>query len=352
MVVPVVLLGRRGLRPALAMLAAAAPLVLFWLVRNAAEFGNPLYPQAIGPFDGYTSPLGVFETPIATHILDGNWDVVGRWLRLARELVGLAFLLPLAGVVAGALAWRRGRRDAATIAGVVLISVAGYLWTPFTGGGPDGTEFLIGSQLRYALPALLLSAPLVAALAPRALALGAAAVMLAFGLYELRDAGARPELDLGGLDVAIGLAAAAGAIVLPRLRRLPPALVCAVLLAAATTVVLRVQDPAPPTTTERLLATCKDPTIGIVAVTDVRSLMGRDFDLDIVSIDEPAAAGRRPILDAAALDRRIAAMAPDLVVGAPGPTQARGWDGPRGWRKLASEGAASFYAPPDGCASS
>jgi hypothetical protein len=355
---PLVMHGRRGLRPALTMVAAAAPLVLFWLVRNTVEFGNPLYPQAVGPLAGYTSPLARFDTPIATHILEGHGEIVGRWLRLARDLVGFAFVLPLGAAAAGVVGWRRRRRGVVAAAGVVLVSFAGYLWTPFTGGGPDGTPLLIGSQLRYALPAFLLAAPVVAAVAGRRLAIAAALPMLVFGAVKIVEGkGARADVDLTTTAVLSGLAFGVVALAIAlrdghATRRAPApvlAALAAVLVAGATALVLHEQAPRPPTVTEALLVACPDPHVGVVAAQDVRSLMGREFELPVVAVDEPAEAGRRPIPTGPALDRRIAALAPDVVVAYPGPTQPAAWRGPPGWKRVARVGRATFFAPPGGC---
>lgn len=356
---PVLLRGRRGIPVAATVAATAAPLVLFWLLRNVAEFGNPLYPQALGPLEGFTSPLARFDTPIASQVLKGNWEVIARWLGLVRDLMGLASLLAIGATIVGVLALRQRNRVLAGVAGVAVLSTAGYLWTPFTGGGPDGTAFLIGSQLRYALPALLLAAPVVAAaLGPRA-GVVVAAPMLLFGLVKIaQNASGRPELDLDASVVLVGVAAATLALtvalrpeLIGRARRAPELLfgLAVVLTVGAVTGILRFQDPQPPTVTERLLAGCRGGKVGVVGARNMRELMGRRFEIEVVAIDEAAPAGRRPIFEPSALDRRIGTVRPDLVVGYRGPTQAREWNGPRGWRTVARRGPARFYAPPAGC---
>lgn len=334
-------------------LGAAASLVAFWLVRNTVEFGSPLFPLDLGPLEGYESPLTAFETPIATHILDADGAIVSRWLELVRNLYGPAALLPIAAVVAGAVAWWRGRREFALAAAVAFVALAAYSVTPYTGGGPEGTLFLIASQLRYAIPAVCLGAALVAAAVPR-FAPPIAVLLVAFGAYRLAevDETSRSDVDLTTPRVLFA-AAVAIAVALVWARRpsvkAPLALASTGLLAVGIALFLHTKDPQPPGLTERLLANCQQGRVGVVQFQGLRTLMGRRFDVEIVMIDRASKAGRTPILDPAELDRRIAELQPDLIAHTPGLLQAPGWDGPPGWRVVARLGPSYLIAPPDGC---
>lgn len=334
-------------------LAAAGSLIGFWLIRNAVEFGNPLFPLDLGLLRGHQSPLTVFETPIASHILDANRTIVSRWLELVRDSYGLAFLLPFAAILAGAVAWWHGRRELALAGAVTFVALAAYFVTPYTGGGPDGTLFLIGSQLRYAIPAVCLGAALVAAAAPRWVPVIAAALVL-FGAYRLAevDESPRPDVDITAARVLLAAAAAVVVTVVWAKRpRVNAAASLGIAAAGLLTVALflHAKDPQPPTLTEKLLANCSGGRVGVVQFRELRVLMGRRFDVPLVMVDRAAPAGRTPILDPAELDRRIAELRPDLIAHAPGPLQAAGWDGPPGWRVVARYGPAYLSAPPNGC---
>jgi 4-amino-4-deoxy-L-arabinose transferase-like glycosyltransferase len=343
-------------RRATVVVAAAAPLVLFWLVRDAVEFGNPLYPFGGGPLDGLSSPLNQFDTPIAVHLAEFNGDVLSEWLRLARDFVGFAFLLPFAAAVIAVIAWRRGHGDLARVALVTVAALLTYLITPFTGGGPDGNVTLLGSSLRYAMPVFLLAAAVAAAAARRWSPLVAAPLVL-FGVVKLFDAAStgRPDMEVTApraLAALAGGAVAAGVwAYAPRVRASAriTAAAAAALLAVALAAVLHHQDPRPPTLSERLLASCTSGPVGVVHTRDLRSLMGRRFDVPVVMVDRPAPAGRRPIADAAALDRRISELRPGLLVRLPGVLEPRGWGGPPGWHPVGEVKGATVLAPPGRC---
>jgi hypothetical protein len=355
-VLGLLLFAKRDRAPMIGIVvAAAAPLVAFWLIRDAVEFGNPLFPLSAGPLHGLSSPLTQLEDSIAKQIARGNGTVVARWLRLARDVLGFAFLLPFAAALTGVWAWRRGNRPLLLAAGVAVAGLLTYLVTPYSGGGPHGISFLIGSSFRYESPALLLAAAVVAAL-HRRVAWATAAALLVFGAYKLRHGlTGRADVDVttarSAVAVVSGLAIAALWGGIPR-RALGPPAVAAVagVLVVAIAGALQEQSPRPPTQTERLLAArCPGGRVAFMHVSDLRDLMGRRFEVAVQSVDLPAPAGRRPILDAGAANRRIAELHPALLAESDALLQPKRWHGPPGWRPVGGVGGATLLAPPQGC---
>lgn len=354
---PLLLLGRRGVRQAVAIAVPAAGLVGFWLVRNTAEFGNPLFPLEAGPLTGNTSPLDpLVETPLADHLLAADRTVLERWLDLVGDLLGPAALLPVAAVVLALLAARRGRPAALVAAALVTVWFGAYLVAPYTGGGPDGTLLLLlGSGLRYGLPVLLLAAAVMAAYSGR-WAFPAAFVVLVWAAVEaVQGTPLRPELDVtaarAAAAVVAGLAVAGLAWRRPRLPLPVPATaaLATCLAGAAIALGLAAQARQPPTATDRLLADrCPGGRVAVAHVTSLRALLGRDLDVEVVGVDREAAAGRAPILDPKAADARVAELQPDLLVLSAAPTVARGWQGPPGWTPVDRQDSSTILAPPGG----
>jgi hypothetical protein len=226
-----------------------------WLARNLVESANPVFPVKIAPF-GLTifdAPRDVIVEQVGFSILDYAGDP-SVWGQLAGEVfdgLGLLAIVAAIGLLAATLLNRRpvDRRIAwLSAAAVALVPV--YAWLPGTALGNPGDPSLASGNTRYAVPILILLAPVVAwsiGRLPRLLARGLEVALLAcvasgaYSGYEVRGA---KDIVLA----AIGLAIAAGAgAALWRVRRtalLAGAAVAAalLLLAAAHRIEQRIND--------------------------------------------------------------------------------------------------------------
>ncbi len=220
----------------------------FWLIRNWAESGNPLFPVDVNVLG-----ISVFEAPpdpareavgfAISHYLT-DWDAWSDYLLPALgATLGLgAAVLGAGAVFAGARLLREREPTVIWLLTAVLACVVAYVVTPYTALGFDGAPIGAGSNTRYLLPAALLAAPALAWAVGRLrrgrllaelillcgvadglrrgidlrmqdLLLGAVAVSVAagagFALWHHREAGVGPRrraLLAGGLAVGIALA--------------------------------------------------------------------------------------------------------------------------------------------------
>ncbi len=355
-----VVVAPRLIRLKVAALLAVGTLATsaFWLVRNLFQMDNPVSPLDVGPLKGVDSPLRFYETSLLSHVVHFRTGPLRTWLSLGWRSLGVAAIVVLAGTVVVLL---RGRRQpvAAGLATVALVSTVSYLATPYTGGGPDGVEFLIGSQLRYAFPALALAAGAAAAFLDRRVALATAGASLLYAVWRIQERDpARPDVYLGGRWALVALAGvvAAGAVVwlarrplsVPEaLRRAAP--IGAALAVAAAAGLAVTATPRASSTLDAALARLGAPRgpVAVVDVRDVRALLGPCLKTAIVG----PKLGRfgAPVPPAtAALDHAIVALdVPALAVGqSRGPTVPADWTGPPGWTKVASDRGIDLYAPP------
>jgi 4-amino-4-deoxy-L-arabinose transferase-like glycosyltransferase len=169
------LLRRGAVRSLLRDGAALAGIVAvvggIWMVRNAIESGSPLFPAEVAAFG-----LTIFDTPFdplracadfsVGHYLS-DWSVLSdHVLPPLRQVLSWPGAVMGSGLLAsGVLATRAPRRDrAAVIAGIalaVLLTVS-YALTPTSAAGPEGRPSLVAANARYAVPAFLAAAPLLA----------------------------------------------------------------------------------------------------------------------------------------------------------------------------------------------
>ncbi len=211
-----------------------------WLVRNLVESGNPVFPVKIAPLGVtiFDAPRDVIVEQVGFSLLDYA-DDTSVWSQLAGELfdgLGLLAIVCALGLLAAAILNRRAhdRRIAwLSIAAVALVPV--YAWLPGTALGNPGDPSLASVNTRYAVPILILLAPVVAWAIGRLPRLLAIAFQL--GLLASVAAGAYSGYEVqGARDVvlaAVGLALAGAACqALWRLRRNVPALAGAAILAA------------------------------------------------------------------------------------------------------------------------
>jgi 4-amino-4-deoxy-L-arabinose transferase-like glycosyltransferase len=173
------LLERRRWRPVARDAVIVVGLILlaggFWLVRNWAESGNPFFPVKVellgvtifdAPRDTFREAIGY---SLAHYLTD--WSIWREWIvPQYRDSINLPGTLLAAGllVVIG-LACRRPARErfgdpGLLVAGIAcaLLLLGVYAITPYTAGGADGMPVLVGPDARYAIPALLVAAVLIA----------------------------------------------------------------------------------------------------------------------------------------------------------------------------------------------
>lgn len=211
---------RRVLRRAALLCIVAFVIASPWLVRNLVEAGNPLFPQAFGPFYGPPDPVrAAAGFALLDYVTDGHvWSAY--LLPQFREFFAWpGFLMIGAPFVALVLAARRRAWVAFVLAVAALAGLIAYLATPFSAFGPQGAPLLAFANTRYGLPAILIGAVLVAWIGTHA---GRAAPVIAAigGLAVLEGVHEQYRPDLRWATLAGGIVAVATAVaVLPRLRR-------------------------------------------------------------------------------------------------------------------------------------
>ncbi|MEA2139694.1 MAG: hypothetical protein QOG56_2844, partial [Solirubrobacteraceae bacterium] len=230
----------RALRDGVLLGCLAAAGDLAWMARNVVESGNPFFPAKLAAF-GVTlvdAPRDVIVEAVGFSILDylGDPPVLRQLAGEVFDGLGVMALVCVAGLIAAAIVNRRPvdrRIVLLTVAALALVPV--YAALPGTALGNPGDPSLASVNTRYAIPSLLLAAPVVAwaiGRLPRiaalgfSLALAAGAVAGALSGYEVR--GARDVvLSAAGLVL---LAVAVWSLGFARGR--PPVLVAAATAAA------------------------------------------------------------------------------------------------------------------------
>lgn len=146
---------------------AAGSVVLggFWLVRNAALVGNPVFPVrvALGDLVLFDAPPDHMRARLGSSILDyaGDADILRDYVWLGfRTSFGWPGAIAAVGVVAAVVIARRRRASVPAAVAVGAAALAAlYVATPYTAMGPDGDPFLIGAATRYAGPVFALALP-------------------------------------------------------------------------------------------------------------------------------------------------------------------------------------------------
>jgi len=190
-----------------------------WMARNLVESANPVFPVKIAPF-GITifdAPRDVVVERVGFSILDYA-DDPSVWGQLAGELfdgLGLLAIVCALGLLAATIVNRRPVDRAIawlSVAAAALVPV--YAWLPGTALGNPGDPSLASGNTRYAVPILILLAPVLAnaiGRLPPLLARGFETALLvsvaagAYRGYEVR--GAR---DVVLAAAGVGIVAAAG----------------------------------------------------------------------------------------------------------------------------------------------
>ncbi|MGH2759548.1 MAG: ArnT family glycosyltransferase [Actinomycetota bacterium] len=363
----VVALAVYGIKPRVRTLVLLAPgLVVMsgpWFLRNALATGNPIFPQEVRVggvelLTGAVSPLLDLKTTMLDHITAGNAETVGLWGRLSWELLGPAALLAIAGLV---ISWFRTshRRERVAVAVVGAAAAVVYLITPYTGAGPDGIPFLLGSNIRYTMPAVFMGAALAAvAIPPRLLVLGTAAAFGFDGWRMARGYGFRTDLDLSTAlvvvaVVALAALACAGLVTLGRRR---PAYGAATLVTSGAASLLlvgialgQIDDSVTPRRLDRVLSRAGRADVMVLGVDDMRSVLGSRLAAGVRTVSAGGRAGERPPASREQLDEAVRQANADVIVVRDGtPGVPKGWTPPEGWQRAARtrEGDVYVRTPP------
>ena len=324
--------------------------------------GNPLSPQRIGIgsfelFAGAATPLGSLKSPIITHVLAGRTEVIARWGDLVWDFIGPAAILAFAGVI-GVVFQRPRRRDRLAIAGLAVVAGVAYSITPFTGGGLSAPAFLIGSNLRYLMPAMFVGVSLAAVAVPARLLTAFIGVTFAYDAWKMLDGyGFRHDLDLGTVRVALAVVAViavCAAIVLIGRRRFRPGIaVYAVAVAVAVVglagVLREIDSRRPSPELEQVITQLRARRVAVLGGPDLRSVLGPRLDVTIVPVTG-GRSGERVPATTAELDRSVLAVPANvLVVRTATPGVPQRWTPPAGWvHRADTPGGAVYVRMPAG----
>lgn len=338
----------------------------FWFVRNALLFGNPLFPQAVLGLPSGTSAFTALDTTLLDQVRAGNGTVLSAWAADTLRLVGPAAAIVAIGMVIAVARGHRGGRVAVAVTLLTLWCAAAYAITPTTGGGPDGLRFLVASNLRYALPALLLGAAVAAACLPTRLLVALGGVAVVWDAVRMfQGPGFRSDIDPRAADLAVAAVVAAltwvavlglrprspsedmpaprqigddaAVLVHDRTRRSSRLVATALVTTAGAIVAViaasRAVAPAGP------LAGTAVRRVAVAGVADVRALFGPGLDIDVVALGGgdhhldvlPTADGFTRAVAASGAD---AVVVGDQTISAPPP----GWNPGDGWTQLRRDG--------------
>ena len=209
----------RALRDGVLVGALVALGDLAWMARNVVESANPFFPAKIAAFGVtiFDAPRDVVVEAVGFSILDyaGDPPVLRQ---LAGELfdgLGVMALVCAAGLIAAAILNRRTPDPRIVLLSVVAVALLPvYAALPGTALGNPGDPSLASVNTRYAIPSLLLAAPVLAwatGRLPRT-----AALAFQVGLFVSVVAGAYSGYEVRGVReivvAAVGLVLVAAAI--------------------------------------------------------------------------------------------------------------------------------------------
>ena len=203
----------------------------FWFARNLAVAGSPVPSLRLraGPLSLPSAPdpwLRSSGLTVAHYLTDRRfWHAYARpWLPVVLGPAWWAVLAVAAAGAAVAIAW--GRSSAIRWMGVTSVAgMAGYLFTPFSAGGPPGNPWLFGLDLRFVMPALAIgmcALPLVRPLSTKVRQRGLIfAYLMLLGVSEASSRAGFPAWPPSSSARFAGLAMAAGLLGVTILIRTP-----------------------------------------------------------------------------------------------------------------------------------
>lgn len=214
-----------------------------WLARNLVESANPVFPAKIAAFGVtiFDAPRDVIVEQVGFNIFDyiGDPPVLRQLAGEIFDGLGVLLIVCAVALLAAAIVGRRRLDRRIVWLGVAAIAlVPVYAWLPGTALGNPGDPSLATGNTRYAVPILILLAPVAAWAVARLPRLPAIALELALAVAVVAGAYSGYEVR-GAHDVIVAAAALAllGAALwaLWRLRRRPLVVVAAAVLAAIVT---------------------------------------------------------------------------------------------------------------------
>ena len=328
-------LVRFGLRRALWLLPGLLVLGAPWFARNWLETGNPVYPQqvAVGGavlFEGGTTPLEPLSNTFASHVAHRRSEAVRTWGNFVGDFYGPVAAVAVAGAAAGLVARRRDlpawpRRS---LGGLAVVSGAAYAVTPYTGAGVPPLEFLMGSNLRYALLAISAGALAAAVGFGRRVAAVLLAVPLIWSLWQLVANPIREDVRMEAVLLAAATLAAVAvpllAVVGPRVpvpRLQLPRGTFAVAWTSAVVLAITVVALAgprgegdPPPLEASLDSVLPEGRVVAVGVDDLRSVVGVNFARVPVAVTPGPVYASTPFASAEALARALDKQPVDVAV--------------------------------------
>jgi hypothetical protein len=362
--VPLVVIGACiRMRPRKIALWMAPGLVGFagpWFVRNWITTGNPIFPQGVKLFGAQIfpageSPLLSLKTTIAEHVVAGRWPIVGTWAHLLWSTWGPAVLLCLAAIAAVFLRGPR-RGDRMAVASFAVVALGVYFITPYTGAGKTGLVFLMGSNIRYTLPAAFLAISIASVALPSRILLALGGASFVFDIAKMAQGyGFRTDLDLHTNTVMAAVATmllVCGCVTLIGRRTvvaLTPALYSGMACTACLVVwagMISTGASIRPTPVEQLLLASNARSVTVIGSDDIRSLLGPHLDNTLATVSGGGAAGEIPPRSVQQLNAAVDNAKTDaLVVSEPAPGVPKGWAPPTSeWKYEATTSAGTVYS--------
>ena len=229
------------------------------------------------------------------------------------------------------------------------------------------------SNIRYALPAMMLGVIVAAAVLPNALLVILSGLALCFNAANiLFGPGYRPDMHIGGRTWLLFIAVTAVSSLawlglhgapedaIGRLRgwtrtaggRAGVAAVSAAGLCLALVLAMYIAQPRQPSPDTLTIALAKvavaNPVIAVVDVSDVALLLGPRVDRHIVAVGSGETGLERQITDAGQFDEKLRQLRASIVVVDNGPhtvasAKPEGWSAPASWLDLGREGNAEVF---------
>lgn len=326
-----------------------------WYVRTGIATGNPVYPEPVSllGLGGGVSPLTYYSTSLLSDIGSGSTSALHAWYHLLRTLVGLPAIVCLGVLLSFG---RSNRRTLAAACGLLALAwFVLYLATPYT--GPGSEAFLIGSQLRYALPAFILAS--ICACASYRWVPVVGWIALIGDLFNLLRHPTTVNHDLyrSTSSVAVGVVAALAVMAVlvwnkPALRAWRASTRASLLTVSAAGLIVAIGAGTAVTThrasNPTLLTSLSHPssrhTVMIIDAKDVVAALGPHLEYPVIG--SGVGSGHEIALtDPAALNRQIDTTEPAAIfLGPAGPGVIPGWT-PPGYRLLGISGEDKVFVP-------
>jgi hypothetical protein len=195
---------------------------------------------------------------------------------------------------------------------VAVAAFVGYLFIPYSGGGPTGLPFLVVSSLRYSMTAVAVGAVCWAAVPWYRVVVGSLAGVGLWNVWQLRDVFPRDRPDVGfgdrhlvailGVGIVVAVVARAVGGAWPRFSTGAIALAgvgVVAVFAGSAAAFHRYDRGGMPTALEHaLLVTAgQDEPVAVLGVLDLRSILGPRLERPLVGVSRGGEVGEIPFAD-------------------------------------------------------